>query len=175
MGGEGSRRVASAALLVALAPWCAGCATEIHVRQAPTGAATPSGGLVQVRVFDNRSDRARDAVSQKDVATELVRVEGASETLVREGEEPRWSLAGLAPGPYVLRATRCVDQRGVAREGFRPVEVRLSVRERATTYADIVLEDPTNAWISIVAAAVLAYAIVYDVKANGMTGWWVTW
>ncbi len=156
--------------LCALAPLALGCATEIHLRQAPAGALTGSGGRVQVRVFEDRRARDRDTVTAKDVVTELYRVDGTAETLVREGKEPRWSAEELEPGPYVLRATRCVDEWGVVSKEFQPREARLSVRPRETTFADVVLRDPGEVWLKVLAGIVVTYVYIAELKEKGYLG-----
>ncbi len=167
MRGRTLQRSMSVALLLAAAPWWLGCATEIHLRQAPAGALAVTGGRVQVRVFEDRSARRRDTVTAKDVVTELYRLDGTAERLVREGKEPRWSAEDLEPGPYVLRATRCVDEWGVVRKEFVPREARLSVRPRQTTFADVVLRDPGEVWLKVLAGIVLTYVYVEDLKEKG--------
>jgi hypothetical protein len=156
----------SAALLVALAPWLAGCATEIHLLQSPGVAGASGSGRLLVRVFEDRSDRRRNVATLKDVVTELYRVQGGSEKLLRDQREPRWSVADLPPGEYLLRATRCVDEFGVVQTSFHEVELKFAVRAGQTTVADVVLKDPKQAWVGVLVAIVLAYATVEKVKAD---------
>jgi len=158
------QRLVSAALLLAVTPWCVGCATEIHLRSVPGAAEPPEAGRLRVRVFETRTDRRRDVATRKDVLTELYRVEGKTETLIREEKEPRWSITDLSPGAYLLRASRCVDEWGVVQTSFEPVDVRFGVRARETTFADVVLKDPKHAWVSVLVAIVLTCVVAEDIK-----------
>ncbi len=150
--------------MVALAPLCAGCGTAIHLMQSPPGGEAAGGGTVRVRVFETRTDRGRDAVTRKEVLTELYRLDGAGETLVREGREARWSATDLPAGRYVLRAVRCVDEWGVVRTQFEPADVRFSVRGGQTTSADVVLEDPGPAWHKVLGAIVVV--VIADLEVE---------
>ncbi len=164
MKGETQKRLVGAVLLVALSPWCVGCAAEIRLRQTPGGEEASDGGRLQVRISETLSDRDHDIVTEKDVVTELYRVDDAAETLVREEREARWSIADLAPGNYVLRASRCVGQGGVVQTSFRPAGVGFAVRGRETTFADVVLKGPKHGWLVALGAVVLTYGAVEDVK-----------
>jgi len=164
MKGQTRKRLVGAALLVALLPWCVGCATEIRLRQTLGGEEASDGGRLQVRVFETLSDRDRDVVTDKDVATELYRVDGAAETLVRQQREPRWSIADLAPGSYVLRAVRCVGEGGVVQTSFGPADASFLIRIRETTFADVVLKGPKHGWLVVLGVIVLTYGAVEDVK-----------
>jgi hypothetical protein len=137
------------ALLATLASWCAGCATEIHLRQSAGVVEGGGGGRLLVRVFENRSDRSRDVSTGRQIVTELYRVEGKAEKPVREEKAPRWSVPDLPPGDYVLRVTTWVDDTGVVQKLPQSQHDEFVIRANETTLADVVLRDPRKAWIGV--------------------------
>lgn len=161
MRAQNSSRLVSAALLVTLMPWCAGCATEIHLRQSPGVAEGAGGGRLLVRVFENRSDRNHDISTHRKIATELYRLEGKTETLVRTETEPRWSVADLPAGDYVLRVPDWVDDVGGVQARQDGHHDHLVIRANQTTVADVVLSDPKKAWVGALIATGLVVAWGY--------------
>ena len=149
MRGRIPARLVRAALLAALAPWCAGCATEIHLRQSAGVVEGGGGGRLLVRVFESRSDRSHDLSTHRRVVAELYRVEGNAEKLVREEKEPCWSVPDLAPGDYVLQVGRWVDDKGVVQKLRHSQDEAFVIRANETTVADVVLRDPRKAWIGV--------------------------
>ena len=154
------QRFTAKVLLVAIAPWCAGCATEIYLQRS-TGAGGGSGeGRLDVRVFENRPDLRRDDVSKRTIVTELYRVESGSEKLVREERATRWAATGLAPGPYVLRVRKFVDETEAVRRPSHDQDKRFTIRANEAATADIVLKDPRHAWIAVGVGAVVVILVV---------------
>lgn len=154
------QRFTAKVLLVALAPWCAGCATEIYLERSTGAGRGPSGGRLDVRVFEDRSDLRRDDVSKRAIVTELYRLESGSEELVREERATRWSAAGLAPGRYVLRVKRFVDETGAARRPSHDQDKRFRIRANETATADIVIKDPRRGWIAVGVGTVVVILVV---------------
>jgi hypothetical protein len=152
-------RVLSALLLVTLTPWCVGCATEIHFRQSPATVEGTGRGRLLVRVFEDRSSRRHDVATHRVIITELYRVDGRAETLVREEREPRWAVADLAPGRYMLRANRWVDDTGAVRMLPHGDDEGFAVRANETTVAEVVLSDPHMAWAGVAIAAGVAAGV----------------
>jgi hypothetical protein len=175
MKGHVPNGLVSAALLVALAPWCAGCATEIHLRQSAGVVEGEGGGRLMVRVFENRSDRKHDMTTNKDVVTELYRVEGKAEALVREEKEPRWSVPDLPPGDYVLRVSRLVDERGVVQTPFPGQVETFAIRANEMTVADVVLSDPRNAWVRVILGTALVVGVSYLEFKDWQRNWGISW
>ena len=149
MRGRIPARLVRAALLAALAPWCAGCATEIHLRQSAGVVEGGGSGRLLVRVYESRSDRSHDLSTHRRVVAELYRVEGKAEKLVREEREPRWSVPDLPPGDYVLQVGRWVDDAGVVQKLRHSQAEAFVIRANETTVADVVLRDPRKAWIGV--------------------------
>jgi hypothetical protein len=147
-------------LLVAIAPWCAGCATEIYLQRSTGAAGGTSGGRLDVRVFENRADMKRDDVSKRTIVTELYRVESGSEKLVREERATRWAATGLAPGRYVLRVRKFVDETGAVRLPSHDHDKRFKIRASQMATADIVLKDPRRGWIAVGVATVVVILVV---------------
>ena len=112
-------------LLVVLAPWCAGCATEFYLQRSTDGKEGTGGGALAVRVFENRPDLRRGEVSKREIVTGLYRLESGSEKVVREERATRWTATGLAPGRYVLRVRKSSTKRG-------PRACRRTTRTRAS-------------------------------------------
>jgi len=154
-----SQQFTAKALLVALAPWCAGCATEIYLQRS-TGAGGGSGeGRLDVRVFENRPGLRRDDVSKRTIVTELYRLESGSEKLVREEQGTRWAASGLTPGRYVLRVRKSVDETGAVRRPPHDQDKRFRIRANETATADIVLKDPRRGWIAVEVGTVVVILV----------------
>jgi hypothetical protein len=174
MRGHTVNELVSAALLVMLMPWCVGCATEIHLRQSPGVAEGAGGGQLLVRVFDNRSELKHNVTTNKDVVTELYRVEGKSEALVCEEKEPRWSVPDLLPGAYVQRVSRLVDERGVVQTSFSGRVESFAIRANETTVADVVLSDPGNAWVRVILGTALVVGVSYLEFKDWQSKWGIS-
>jgi hypothetical protein len=147
-------------LLVALAPWCAGCATEIYLERSRNAGGGSGDGRLDVRVYENRPDLRRDDVSKRTIVTELYRLESGSEKLVREERATRWAATGLAPGRYVLRVRKFVDETGAVRRPSHDQDKRFRIRANETATADIVLKDPRRGWIAAEVATVVVILVV---------------
>jgi hypothetical protein len=171
MRGRIPDRLVSAALLVALAPWCAGCATEIHLRQSPGAVEGAGGGCLLVRVFDNRSDRKRDVTTHRTIVTELYRVEGKAENLLSEERESRWSVPDMPPGEYVLRVAKWVDEKGVVQKLPHRQDEEFLIRTNETTVADVVLSDPEKAWVKVGIGVVVVVGLSYLLGREMMKNW----
>jgi hypothetical protein len=171
MRGRIRNRLVSRVLLVALAPWCAGCATEIHLRQTAGVAGGEGGGRLLVRVFENRSDRKRDVTTHRTIVTELYRVEAKTETLVREEKGPRWSVSELPAGEYLLRAPGWDDDVGGVRTHHRGHHDHVAIRPNETTVADVVLSDPEKAWVRMGIAAVVVVGVGCVMAYQAMQDW----
>ncbi len=65
------RLVTANILLIALVPWCVGCATGFYVKSGAGALGDAGLGALEVRVFDDRSDLRSDVVSSRDIITEL--------------------------------------------------------------------------------------------------------
>jgi hypothetical protein len=161
MGQRRFQRFTAKMLLVALAPWCAGCATEIYLGRSTGVGGGTSGGTLDVRVFENRSDLRRNDVAKRTIVTELSRLEAGSERLVREERAARWSAAGLAPGRYLLRVKDSGDETGAVRRPSHEQDKRFKIRANETATADIVIKGPSRGWIAAgVATGVVILLVV---------------
>jgi hypothetical protein len=159
MRGRVENRLVSTVLLVALVPWCAGCATEIHLRQSPGVVEGNGGGRLLVRVFEKRSDVKRDVTTHRTIVTEVYRVEGKAETLVREEMEPRWSVSELSAGQYLLRVRGWSDDVGGVGTYHHGHRDHLVIRANETTVADVVLSEPEKAWVRVGIATVVVVGL----------------
>jgi len=171
MKGHMPKRLVSAAVLVTLMPWCVGCATEIHLRQSPGVVEGAGGGKLLVRVFDNRSDRKRDVTTHRTVVTELYRVEGKAETLVREEREPRWSVSDLPAGEYLLSVGKWANDVGGVRTYNAGHRDHLVIRANETTVAAVVLSDPEKAWVKVAIGGVVVVGVGCYFAYQEMQNW----
>jgi hypothetical protein len=171
MRGQIRNRLVSTVLLVALVPWCTGCATEIHLRQSPGVVEGAGGGRLLVRVFEDRSDRSRDLTTRRTIITELYRVEGKAERLFWDERESRWSLPDIPPGNYVLRVARWVDDAGVIQKLPNSRDHQFLIRADETTVADVVLSDPRNAWARVILGTALVVGVSYVVFKEWQSTW----
>lgn len=132
-------RVVAAGLLVAVIPWCLGCASEARRPQPATRSRVGGTGSLEVRVFENRDDARRDLTAHRAVVTELYRLDGQARVLVRRVAEARWSLSGLTPGRYQLRVELPAERDGEA--GWQAAaHVRdLTIHAGESTTADVML------------------------------------
>lgn len=132
-------RVVAAVVLVAVIPWCLGCASEAR-RPQPAAASRAGGtGSLEMSVFENRDDARHDLTAHRTVITELYRVDGQARMLVRRVTEPRWTLSGLAPGRYELRAALPADGDDEARPQPAAYVRDLTIHAGESTTADVVL------------------------------------
>jgi hypothetical protein len=162
------RRGGAAALLVALAPWYLGCATEVHLQQAPTVEPVSGTGRLLVRVFDTRSAWKRDIATKKTVITELYRIKAKQKELVREERNARWTIAQLPPGEYLLKVDRMVRKNGTVQDLATPRHKKCVIRANETTTADVVLTDPEHYWVGLAIVGTLGV-----IGGLGFAlGWW---
>jgi hypothetical protein len=164
-------RLVSTVLLVALVPWCAGCATEIHLRQTAGVTEGEGGGRLLVRVFDDRSDRKRDVTTHRTIVTKLYLVEGKAEKLVREEREPRWSVSELPAGEYLLRVGKWANDVGGVKTYQAGHHDHLVIRDNETTVADVVLSDPEKAWVQVAIGAVVVVGVGCYFAYQEMQNW----
>ncbi len=168
MRGRIPNRLVSVALLVALAPWCLGCATEVRLQRSAVAAAGDGNGRLLVRVFEDRSERRREVSTHRKVRTELYRVEGKSSKLVRQESDPRWSASDLPPGDYVLQAASWIDDQGNAQALPSKFKKAFAIRANETVMADVVLSDAGKAWgkVAVWVAAGVAVVVVAALSAR---------
>lgn len=171
MRGGTPGRLVSAALLVTLAPWCLGCATEIHLQRSAVAARAEGNGRLQVRVFEDRSERRHELSSRLRVVSELYRVEGAAKKLVREETESRWTASDLPPGEYELQVNRWIDDQGTAQVFPFKYKGKFAIRANETAMADVVLADAYNGWVKVVIGAAVVVGMAYFVGHEAMEAW----
>jgi hypothetical protein len=171
MRGRNPSRLVSVALLVALAPWCLGCATEVHLQRSGVAAAGDGNGRLVVRVFENASARRREIGTRRRVVTELYRVEGKSKNLVHQDSEARWSISDLPPGDYVLQVTTWTDDRGQAQARPSTYKDAFVVRANETTMADVVLDDSSKVWVKVAVGVVVVVAAAFWAAHEEMSHW----
>jgi hypothetical protein len=158
MSHDRTQHLTAKLLLVLLAPWCVGCATEIYLERS-TGAKGGTGdGRLEVRVFENRPDRRRNDVSKREIVTELYRLESGSEKLVRQERATRWAATGLSPGRYVLRVRGFAGEKAALPSHDKDRHFRIRANETATV--DIVLKDPRRGWIAVGVATTVVILVV---------------
>ena len=156
------RSLTARVVLLALAPWCAGCATEIYTRSSSDRIGSVGGrGRLEVRVFDDHSHQRQDLVSLREVVTELYRLEAGEETLVREEKAARWSADDLAPGRYRLHVGRWIGEDGATRALPHDQDETFVISARKSTVADVVLRDGKKAMIGIVIAGTVLGLVAY--------------
>jgi hypothetical protein len=165
MRGRIPSRLVGVALLVALAPWCLGCATEIRLQRSAVAVAGDGNGRLLVRVFENASERRRGVSTRRRVVTELYRVEGKSNRLVHQDSEARWSVSDLPPGDYMLQVNSWVDDQGNAQALPSKFKEAFVIRPNETAMADVVLSGGSKVWGKVavwvaVGVAVLAVAML---------------
>lgn len=163
-------RLVSVALLVALAPWCAGCASGIYVTRDTGAGSNGGGGALEVRVFEDWSDLHRDVVSNRKVLTGLYRAESGSEKLVREETVSRWSASDLTPGRYVLRTRwsgKTATTRWLSSEQKKPFVIRAG----QTTVVEVVVKDARKTWIRVAIGAAVVFATGAYLVGQPMQGW----
>lgn len=177
MRGRIPSRLVGVALLVALAPWCLGCATEIRLQRSAVAIGGDGNGRLLVRVFENASDRRREVSTRRRVVTELYRVEGKPNKLVRQASEARWSISDLSPGDYVLQADSWIDDQGNAQALPFKFKTAFVLHANETAMADVVLNDSSKVWVKVavwvaVGVAVLAVAML-SVRHNMESQHWL--
>ncbi len=171
MRGRIPSKSVSVALLVALAPWCTGCATEIQLRRSGVAARGEGNGRLLVRVFENRSERRREFSTRLRVVSELYRVEGTARKLVREEKEPRWAASDLPPGEYELQVNRWIDDQGNLQTLPFKYKGKFAIRANETAMADVVLGDAYNGWVKVVIGAAVVVGLAYFLGHEAMEGW----
>jgi hypothetical protein len=155
------RSLTARVVLLTLAPWCAGCATEIYSRSSSVPAGPVGRGRLEVRVFDDANHRKQNLVSLREVVTELYRLEAGEETLVREEKAARWSADDLAPGRYRLYVGRWVAEDGSTHALPHDQDETFAIRAEKSTVADVVLKDGKKATMWIVIAGTVLGAVAY--------------
>ena len=160
----------SVMLLVALAPWCAGCASGIYVTRDTGAGGEGSGGALEVRVFENWSDLHRDVVSHRKVLTELHRAESRSQELIREESVSRWSASDLAPDRYVLRI-RWFEKGATTGAPSRAQDKPFVIRTGQTTVVDVVVKDARKTWIRVAIGAAVVIAVTYYLAYQEWKSW----
>lgn len=171
MRGRIPNRLVSVTLLVALTPWCLGCATEIHLQRSAVAAAGEGDGRLLVRVFEDRSERRGELNTRLQVVTELYRVEGRSRTLVHQDRGPRWSVSDLPPGNYELQANSWIDDQGNAQALPFKYKRAFVIRANETAMADVVLADAYNGWVKVVAGAAIVAGAALWLGHEAMRCW----
>jgi len=158
------RRFTARVVLVTLAPWCAGCATEIYTRSSASTVGSMGRGRLEVRVFDDASHKKQDLVSLREVVTELYRIEAGEETLVREEKTARWSADDLAPGRYRLHVGRWIGEDGATNALPHDQDETFAISATKSTEADVVLKDGKKAtmWIAIAGTVIGVVAYGYN-------------
>lgn len=164
-------RFVSVALLVALAPWCLGCATEIRLQRSAVTVAGDGNGRLLVRVFDNGSARRHEISTRRRVVTELYRVEGKSNNLVHQDSEARWSISDLPPGDYVLQVSSQIDDRGNPQALPSTYKDAFAIRANETTMADVVLSGGSKVWVKVAVVVVVAVAAAFWSVHEEMKDW----
>ena len=155
----------AAVLLAALVPWLgACCTTEVRLARSSGAAGTAGVTRLEVRVFEDRKAEKQDRVTDRQVVTELFRLAGGSERLVRKETVPRWSAQALEPGRYLLRVSQISGVDPAATATREMEEETLEIGANETTVADVVLADPHKARVAAVwtAVGVTLAAIVYN-------------
>lgn len=165
MRGGTRNRLVAAFLLVAVIPWCLGCASEAVVPHPAASSPAGATGQLQVRVFEDSDSARHDLTVQRAVVTELYRIDGRSRTLVRRETAPRWSVSDLAPGHYELRAEGSVVENQEPTPRSAGSVRNLVIRADDTTTADVVLGGGGKRWHGVaiwvaVGAAVLTGALL---------------
>jgi hypothetical protein len=171
MSGRIPTRPVSVAVIAALAPWCFGCATEILLQRSGVEAGGMGKGWFQVRVFDSPSGRRRDLGTRLRVVSELYRLEGANQTLVRREEKPRWTASDLQPGTYALRVERWIDDRGSVQALPFKYRGTFDIHANETAMADVILADAHHGWLKFAAGAAVAVGGVYLLGRREMERW----
>ncbi|MBI4915021.1 MAG: hypothetical protein HY825_04180 [Acidobacteria bacterium] len=163
------RSLTARVVLLTLAPWCAGCATEIYSRSSTVPAGPMGRGRLEVRVFDDATHRKQNLVSLREVVTELYRLEAGEETLVREARTARWSADDLAPGRYRLHVGRWIGEDGATHALPHDQDETFAISATKSTVADVVLKDGKKAtmWIAIAGTVIAVLAYGY----NQMSHW----
>ncbi len=164
-------RLVSVTLLVALTPWCLGCATEIRLQRSAMATAGDGNGRLLVRVFENRSERRREASTHRKVRTELYRVEGKSSKLVRQESEAHWSVSELPPGDYVLQTDGWIDDQGNAQALPSKFKTAFAIRANETTMADVVLNDSSKVWVKVTVGVGVVVAAAFWSFHEEMNHW----
>ena len=171
MRGRNPSRLLGVALLVALAPWCLGCATEIHLQRSGVAVKGEGNGRLLVRVFENRSERRRELNTHLRVVSELYRVEGKSSKLVREEKESRWTASDLPPGEYELQINRWIDDQGNLQTLPFKYKGKFAIRANETAMADVVLADAYSGWVKVVVGAAVVVGLAYFLGHEAMKDW----
>lgn len=171
MRGWTPNRLVSVALLVALAPWCLGCATEIRLQRSVVAVAGDGNGRLLVRVFENRSERRREVSTHRKVLAELYRIEGKSSKLVRQQSDPRWSVSGLPPGDYVLQVNSWIDDQGKAQTLPSKFHKAFVIRANETAMADVVLNDSSKVGVKVAVGAVAVVGLGFWLGHEAMKDW----
>ena len=171
MRGRNPSRLVSVALLVALTPWCLGCATEVHLQRSGVAVAGAGNGRLVVRVFENASARRHEISTRRRVVTELYRVEGKSNTLVHQDSEARWSISDLPPGDYVLQVNSQIDDRGNPQALPSTHKDAFVVRANETAMADVVLNDSRKVWVKVAVGVVVVVGLGFWLGHEAMKDW----
>jgi hypothetical protein len=170
MRGMVPNRLVSVGLLVALTPWCVGCASGIYVKRNTDAGGESGGGALEVRVFENWSDLHRDVVSNRKVFTELYRGESRSQELIREEPVSRWSASDLAPGRYVLRI-RWFGETATSGAPSHVQDKPFVIRTGQTTVVDVVVKDARKTWVRVAIGAAVVIAATYYLAYQAMQSW----
>ncbi|MFN7986881.1 MAG: hypothetical protein U0529_05380 [Thermoanaerobaculia bacterium] len=158
-----SKRLIVRVLLVSLAPFALdGCVSVGLSRSVREGA--PSGtGEVGVAIYQKASDRDSGSPVAYPVLSELIRVDGASRTVVARSMAGTWTIGELAAGRYVLRTAKKIDDNGNVVPLSGPVEKEFALAAGERVEAKVVLEQVP---VLLIVLAVITVVILVLVLLN---------
>ena len=154
------RRLLARLLLVALAPFALdGCVSVGLARSVREGAGAGSAEFA-VAISQTTSDRDSGSPVPYPVLTELARVEGAARTVVARSMAATWTLGDVAPGRYLLRTAKKIDEHGDVVPLKGPVEKELELKAGEKVEAKVVLEKVPVFWIVLAALTVILLVVL---------------
>ncbi|MFH1177165.1 MAG: hypothetical protein V1750_07135 [Acidobacteriota bacterium] len=134
-----------------------GCVSARVARVTP-GAVQGGTGVLEVRVFDDRADEDRSAVTGRRIVSELWRLDGTPR-LVHTSHEPRYALAGLETGRYELRVEQQLDEQGTTHRLPSADNASFLLAAGDAIVAHVVLKHPRRALIGLAIGAGVALAV----------------
>lgn len=155
-------------LLVALAPFALdGCVSVGLARSAREGAAAGSAEFA-VAIYQTTTDRDSGKPVPYPVLTELARLDGGSRTVVARSMAATWTLGDVAPGHYLLRTAKKIDEHGDVVPLKGPVEKELELKAGEKVEARVVLEKVPVFWIVLAALTVILLVVLaIDAGSHG--------
>jgi len=163
-----ARRFLAPLLLVTLAPFALDGCVSVGLSRSVREGTGPATGELAVGIYQKASDRDAGRPVSFPVLVELLRVDGATRTVVARSMAATWTIGELPPGRYALRAAKKVDDRGDVVPLSGPVEKEFALAAGERVEAKVVLEQvPVLLIVLAVITIVILVIVLLEATKSG--------